>query len=134
MTTARGLPGLSMRARPIDTAFSAFGGGYARPVSSKSSPAASSGRAMAMVATAVTAFVVAVPAVAIAAIFAQATRGVVTVVDTPDGKREVFWRDYPGIARKDPSKVLTRPSLEQGEQTGVHCCNRSKTRSPASSP
>lgn len=78
----------------------------------------SPGRAIAIAAIAVGALVVGVPAVAIAVMIAGNARGVVTVVDTRQGKQEVFWRDYPGVAGLEPSEVLAGPSLEQGEAEG----------------
>jgi hypothetical protein len=87
-------------------------------VSLKNPRAVSPGRTIAIAAIAVGAVVVWIPAVAIAVMMTEEVRGVVTVIDTPQGKQEVYWRDYPGVAGLQPSEVLAGPSLERGEADG----------------
>lgn len=65
------------------------------------------------------AVVVAAPAAAIAVMLTESARGVVTTVETAEGTREVFWRDYPGVPELEPSEVLAGPSLEEGEAAGL---------------
>ncbi len=92
--------------------------GYPLPVTLKNSRAVSPGRTIAIAAIAVGALILGIPAVAIAVMIAEDARGVVTVIDTPQGKQEVYWRDYPGVAGLEPSEVLAGPSLERGEAEG----------------
>lgn len=102
----------------VNTGISNAFTGYAQPMSPTNSRVVSPGRVIAVAAIAIGALVVGVPAAAIAMMLAEDARGVVTIVDTADGEREVLWRDYPGIAGLDPSEVLAGPSLEQGEAAG----------------
>ncbi|MDQ1175009.1 hypothetical protein QE430_003316 [Microbacterium testaceum] len=62
--------------------------------------------------------VVAVPVVAVTSMLSDSVRGVVTVVDTADGQREVHWKDYPGVPELEPEQILANPSLEDGERVG----------------
>lgn len=61
---------------------------------------------------------VAVPVVAVTSMVSESVRGVVTIVDTADGQREVHWKDYPGVPELDPQQILANPSLEEGERGG----------------
>lgn len=87
-------------------------------MSQTSSRVVSPGRVIAVAAIVIGALVVGVPAAGISMMVAENARGVVTLVDTADGEREVFWRDYPGIPGLEPAQVLAGPSLEQGEAAG----------------
>ncbi|MEV7692721.1 hypothetical protein AB0N73_05265 [Microbacterium sp. NPDC089189] len=85
---------------------------------SEGARAVSPRRIVVVASIAVGAVVVGAPAAAIAVMITESARGVVTTVETTEGTREVFWRDYPGVPELEPSEVLAGPSLEEGEASG----------------